>query len=209
MTQLFWRRFLQQGVGFLQKRPFWRYTLILTLFLAFAVTVAASNDSTTPYLVADTYYPHKSTRYVSSWRLKMRYGPSTGYAVMTKLKHDDSFQVIGHTAASDWLLIELHGGQQGWVWKEYTTIHPHAAAQKLQPKPVEQRSHYQGSVTSYRLNLREGPSTDYKTILKLEHQESMNIVGRNEEGTWLYVRTAYGLEGWVWSEHVRIGVATK
>ncbi|MEM7118558.1 MAG: hypothetical protein AAF614_39430, partial [Chloroflexota bacterium] len=63
MTQLFLKRRFQQGVLFFKKRPFWRYTTILALFLAFAVTVAAHNDSTTPYLVADTYYPQPTTRY--------------------------------------------------------------------------------------------------------------------------------------------------
>lgn len=209
MKQLLSMRSVQQGITFFKKRPLWRYTLILGLFLILAATVAAGNDSKTPYLVVDTYYPEKTTRYVTSWRLNMRYGPSTGYAIITKLKHDDAFSVVGQTADGSWLLAEV-AGVQGWVWQEYTTAHPPTAPKGPQVFSLKANgseaapTNFHGYVTSYKLNLREGPSTDYKTILKLEHQEGMYVLGRDEAGNWLYVKTAYGLEGWVWSEFVQI-----
>ncbi len=61
-----------------------------------------------------------------------------------------------------------------------------------------------GTVNVEVLNLRGGPTTDFGIRAKLTTGEQLNLLGRNELGTWLAVSTLDGATGWVAAEYVDI-----
>jgi hypothetical protein len=63
-----------------------------------------------------------------------------------------------------------------------------------------------GTVNVEVLNLRGGPSTEFGIRSKLMSGEELDVLGRNEIGTWLAVSTQDGATGWVAAEYVDITV---
>lgn len=54
------------------------------------------------------------------------------------------------------------------------------------------------ATTANYLNMRQGPSTEYSVIVRLDLNTSITISGRNEDSTWLYGTTTDGTHtGWV------------
>lgn len=64
-----------------------------------------------------------------------------------------------------------------------------------------------GTVTSYRLNLRRGPGTNFAVITKLMTGEVVNLTGlRNGDATWVQVSTANGTVGWASAIYLRTSI---
>ncbi len=59
-----------------------------------------------------------------------------------------------------------------------------------------------GLVSVEVLNFRTGPDTTYGVIGQLKKNDRLELLARNEVGTWLQVRTEEGREGWVFAEFV-------
>ncbi len=56
---------------------------------------------------------------------------------------------------------------------------------------------------AFLIYVREGPGTNYAWVGGLRNETRFDVVGRNLEGDWLYVRLDSGLEGWVFGEVLR------
>ena len=69
------------------------------------------------------------------------------------------------------------------------------------PTPVPQQPSSLGTATvaSARLNLRQGPAPTFDIIQVLGQGETLTLLGRNEAATWVQVRTANGVQGWVYA----------
>ena len=52
------------------------------------------------------------------------------------------------------------------------------------------------------LNLREGPSTDFRVITKLKIGERLIVIGRKPDSSWLQVRREPSIQGWVSAQYV-------
>jgi uncharacterized protein YgiM (DUF1202 family) len=69
------------------------------------------------------------------------------------------------------------------------------------PTPAEQT----GTVIATVLNVRAGAGTNQAIVARAKEGEQVTVIGKNDAGTWLRVRTAGGQEGWVSAEFVRVG----
>ncbi|MBI5929797.1 MAG: SH3 domain-containing protein [Chloroflexi bacterium] len=56
---------------------------------------------------------------VSTSRLNVRQGPGTSFRVNTFVVRGTVLQMLGRTADNLWVLVQLSGGQQGWVSSAY------------------------------------------------------------------------------------------
>lgn len=74
----------------------------------------------------------------------------------------------------------------------------HGNAQPGEQTPVPE----QVSVTANVLNVRTGPGTDTAVARQVRQGTVLPVLGRNEAGTWLQVRTADGIVGWVSAQYV-------
>lgn len=62
-----------------------------------------------------------------------------------------------------------------------------------------------GSVNSLQsINVREGPGVSFAAIVALRPATRVEILGRNNDGTWLNIRMEDGSEGWVLANLIRI-----
>jgi hypothetical protein len=62
-----------------------------------------------------------------------------------------------------------------------------------------------GSVNSLQsINVREGPGVDFGAIVALRPATRVEILGRNNDGTWLNIRMEDGSEGWVLANLIRL-----
>jgi uncharacterized protein YgiM (DUF1202 family) len=59
-----------------------------------------------------------------------------------------------------------------------------------------------GLVSVEVLNLRTGPDTTYGVVGQLKKNDRLELLARNEVGTWLRVRAEGGREGWVFAEYI-------
>lgn len=62
------------------------------------------------------------------------------------------------------------------------------------------------SVTGDNINLRSGPGTVYPVVGKAAKGESLPVVARNQDGSWLEVETKDGKHGWVSAKLVTLNV---
>ena len=51
--------------------------------------------------------------------LNFRFGPGLDYSIVTALEFCTSAKLVGRTADESWLLIQLPGNMEGWVYSEY------------------------------------------------------------------------------------------
>lgn len=58
--------------------------------------------------------------------------------------------------------------------------------------------------TSDAINVREGPGRDFARVAALGAGQEVQIIGRNDDGSWLQVRLEDDTEGWVLAELIRI-----
>ena len=83
---------------------------------------------------------------------------------------------------------------------------PTPTPEPVEPTPTATSRTPVGAVNVEVLNLRGGPDTSYGIRAKLMTGEKLNLLGRNELGTWLAVSTLDGATGWVAAEYVDIDV---
>lgn len=73
----------------------------------------------------------------------------------------------------------------------------------LTPAPTPTATPIWGTVSADILNLRAGPSLDEMKIGRLSAGTKLELLGRNEGGDWLWIRTEDGRKGWVAAEFVQ------
>jgi hypothetical protein len=79
---------------------------------AAALPAVAAATTTTPVATVKT----------GQGRLNIRSGPGTGYLVVAKANDGDTYPVLGHSAAGDWLELQLNGGETGWASAAYLEV---------------------------------------------------------------------------------------
>ena len=55
------------------------------------------------------------------------------------------------------------------------------------------------------VNLRTGPGTDAPVLLGVNSGQSVLVLARNQAATWLYLRTADSVTGWMSADYVITG----
>jgi serine/threonine protein kinase len=66
---------------------------------------------------------------------------------------------------------------------------PQIPGESLTPIPTE----------AFLIYVREGPGTTYSIVSALRNETKFDVIGRNIEGEWLYIRLDSSLEGWVFA----------
>lgn len=87
-----------------------------------------------------------------------------------------------------------------------STWTPSAAETSL---PLETAVAVQGEVTTPRLNIRLGPSTDYAVIDVVDQGLLLDVVGQSIDGAWLQICCVAGESGWVFSTAILLPEASE
>ncbi len=137
--------------------------------------------------------------------LRLRYGPSESYDIITVLPCGTNVDIIGVSGVEGWVYVYCSNlKMNGWVSEQYLT-NSSFSTDKLAV------SYYTDTYTvrvepSVGLNMRNGPSQSYDVMTLLPYNKTLTVMGKSDyDKSWLYVRvTVDGNEifGFVHSDYV-------
>lgn len=140
--------------------------------------------------------PPPATAIVTTGALNVRSGPGVAYGVVTTLTIGQNVTLLGRNEASSWVKVRASGGQEGWVNAAY--LQASIAIGSLPvinsgPPPTTANA----VITTGAANVRSGPGLGYGVVTIVYQGQTVSLLGRNSEASWVKVRTAGGQEGWV------------
>ena len=131
---------------------------------------------------------------VNTGALNVRSGPGVGYAATAVLSYGTNVQLLGRNNNGGWVKVKLDNGHQGWVNATLITANvtintlPVLAAPALTPM---------AAVSTGSLNVRSGPGVAYAITATINYGVNVQLLGRNNNSTWVKIKLANGHEGWV------------
>lgn len=131
------------------------------------------------------------TATINSGALNVRSGPGVGYGSVAVVYKNQSVNLLGRNADGSWAKIQLANGVEGWV--NATLIIPSVAISTLPVLTQTGNAH----VATGNLNVRSGPAVTYPSIAVAGNGDSLVLLGRNSNSSWVKVRLANAKEGWV------------
>jgi len=139
------------------------------------------------------------TGYISGNLVNFRTGPGTSYRVIDKLTKATEIVVL--SVGIDWYKIQVKStGISGYVYGKYVTL-KHPGATPTPEPPVLPDFGARGFINANGVNIRSGPSSDYKSIGLLNKGEPLSYEGAY--GDWFKVSALYArLVGWVYASFI-------
>lgn len=145
------------------------------------------------------------TAFVNTAFLNVRQGPGVGYAIITAVPRATAVTLTHRNSDAGWVRVVLPNGTQGWMSARYL-------ASNLKPftfLPLWQGDDGQSSaptatvVNCYYLNVRAGPGVGYSVRTIIARNTVVTLAGyRNADASWVKIRLASGVEGWVNSHYL-------
>lgn len=178
-------------------------------FLEFNLTQGVySYPTPVPTIVVNPPATSGVTATVTAYRLNVRNQPSaTTGAVISRISRYEQYPVIGRTADSLWLEIQV-GAALGWVSARFVNVSPYGAVIPVvgsgQSAPgTPQATGNAVTATPYSVVVRSGPSTSNTRIGLFPVGATAPVIGRNSTSTWWQINYN-GLIGWVSSAYAII-----
>ena len=187
-------------------------TLISEQELVFAVADSSASVKVTAsfiFQVAVAVQPSPTpapsnvpSAYVTFEFVNVRSGPGPSYGLVVKADQGQTMNLLGRNADGSWVQVGLPAGQNGWVPAAGldTAVKiaslPVTAGSAGGPVPTEP-SPQASAYVSYRwAYVRSGPGGNYSLITRLEAGDSMTLLGRTANSTWVQVYLPGGQQGW-------------
>jgi N-acetylmuramoyl-L-alanine amidase len=145
-----------------------------------------------------------ATAVIKTGALNVRSGPGVAYSVVTVSQQGHVVHLLGRNANSSWVKVRVFSGQEGWVNASYITPNvpisslPVVSAPGVTPTAV---------VNTGALNVRSGPGVGYSVVAWVQQGQTLSLLGRNANSSWVQVRTPSNHTGWVNASLVTANVA--
>ncbi|MCA9865418.1 MAG: SH3 domain-containing protein [Anaerolineales bacterium] len=146
--------------------------------------------------------PFPGTATVTSYRLNVRRGPGTNFAIITKLSTGNVVNLTGfRNGDATWVQVSLPNGTVGWVSALY--IHTTIPIGNLTPitgttpPPAPPPTGATGTVVTGALNVRTGPGIGFGAFTTISNGATVTLLGRNNDASWVKVILPDGRQGWV------------
>lgn len=124
---------------------------------------------------------------VNAARLNMREGPASTFKSLGYADRNEIVDEIETNADKSWIKIRRSDGLVGWSSAKYLDV-------ITTPPPGTGGGQYR--ITASRLNVREGPSTNYKSVGYVNQNEIVTAINANADQSWRQIRRSDGLTGW-------------
>jgi uncharacterized protein YraI len=139
-------------------------------------------------------------------QINVRTDPSTASSSLGMIGIFVKVTVIGRDASGSWYQIvyaESEAGK-GWVRAEYVQVDNPKEIPLVETAP-DSKSGVSGLVIQ-KINVRNGPGTEYETLGVLNPNDVVFITGRNQNGVWLQIEFAGASDGkgWVTAEFLQV-----
>ena len=146
--------------------------------------------------------PYPGTATVTSYRLNVRRGPGTNFAIITKLNTGNVVNLTGYrNGDATWVQVALPNGTTGWVSALYirssVPISSLTPITGTTPPPTPPPSGAMGTVITGALNVRTGPTVGHPAFTTISNGATVTLLGRNADGSWVKVILRDGRQGWV------------
>jgi len=130
---------------------------------------------------------------VTANSLYVREGPGTNFPSIGYLVKNDIVEALEANADRSWLRVRrLTDSLTGWVSATYL--------EKITTPPPTSGQKYR--VTATRLNVRDGPGTQFKSLGYVELNEIVTGISANADQTWRQIRRSDGLTGWAFARYL-------
>jgi len=176
--------------------------LIITATLPATPTLRPS-ETLLPPTPLPTITPIEGT---TSTRLNVRAEPSTTSDVLGIIAANSKVQITGKDIGGNWWQIVFDAGTDGKGWVTAQYVETESSAQvPVVGSGISSPDLGNMGVAIQQVNIRSGPGTDFNSIGILNVNDTVNLTGKNRNGTWLQIEYAVGPEGkgWVASGFVK------
>jgi uncharacterized protein YgiM (DUF1202 family) len=143
----------------------------------------------TPVMASAQEYP---TAVIRTDALNVRSGAGPAYSVVATVYYGEYVYLLGRDSASLWVYVRLGDNvTEGWLNSKY--IH---AAVDISTLPLLAEAENSAIVLAYTLNIRSGPDVAYPVVGTVTQLNFVQMLERNNDGTWVKIRTSSGVVGW-------------
>ncbi|HEY65455.1 MAG TPA: SH3 domain-containing protein [Caldilineae bacterium] len=170
--------------------------------------------------------------FVAPLRTELKAEPRLDADVVAMVRGGQVLDMVGRTEPPTWVLVIYPPDSEGRAWipvgqlRIYNDVTllpvveeaaavlvtatptPETTVTPVVTQPVATRPPIAltARITADVLNVRAGPSTEYAIISKLRNGDQVQVVGRNEEGTWLLViyDEATEAQGWIFAQYADV-----
>jgi uncharacterized protein YgiM (DUF1202 family) len=164
-------------------------------------------------------YPPTAAAIVTADEAPVRQGPAESFSQVGTAKQGELAAVLGANASGDWRYVLTRSAVQGWLPAEALQVtFSLAEAPVLPDDPTTQEpaSVIESPLTGLEAvavalvtakdgaAVHQGPAASYPLSGTVEPGELAGIFGINPGGSWLYVLTISGVNGWLPADSVRI-----
>ncbi len=148
--------------------------------------------------------PGTGNRYrVNAGALYVREGPNGSFRIVGYLKRDDIVESLESNPDGSWMRVRrLSDGLTGWCSTTYLVRV--SAPPPPPPPPPDDGTEVKYRVTAARLNIREGPGTNFKSLGVVSLNQIVTAIGANADQSWRQIRRADGLIGWVSARYLAL-----
>lgn len=142
------------------------------------------------------------TATVTSYKLNVRRGPGTNFAIITKLNTNDVVNLTGYrNGDATWVQVSLPNGTTGWVSALYirTSIPIRSLTPVTSPTTptTPPPTGATGTVITGMLNVRTGPGVGFPAFTTVSNGAAVTLLGRDSSATWVKIILRDGRQGWV------------
>lgn len=142
------------------------------------------------------------------------YFEAGGYRFITQSDDGIRVSIGGNTIIDNWTLhpaetntadVDLAAGTYPLVVEYFENTGDAVARFGWQPRGgVESGpTGVSATVSVYRLNMRQGPGTDFQILAKLPQGTVVPVVGRTADSNWIQV-VYQGMTGWIWAAYTSV-----
>ena len=138
---------------------------------------------------------------VNAGALYVREGPGTNYRSVGHLVRNDIVEVLAANTDGSWMQVRrISDGLTGWCSSAYLV----RVSPPDNPPPPDDQTGTRYRVTATRLNIREGPGTNFGLLGYVALNEIVFAIGANADQSWRRIRRSDGLIGWASARYLAL-----
>ncbi|MCP5094209.1 MAG: SH3 domain-containing protein, partial [Chloroflexi bacterium] len=158
-----------------------------------STTATATPTATTP-TATTTPTTTAAAAVINTGALNVRSGPGAGYGIVAVANHGQTVSLLGRISNSSWVKIRTSTSVEGWVNATYITANVDIATLPVLDAPTLSAT---AVINTGALNVRSGPGIEYTATAVVYQYESVGLIARNSNSSWVKIRTTNDHIGWV------------
>lgn len=141
--------------------------------------------------------------------------PTTQATIVDVVSLNQVVTLLARNADATWVYVRTPSSVLGWMQPQVlaytinlfdlTAVSANATPVPGTATPTPQIVNpilITGVVNTGALNVRSGPGVQYNVIAAVYFGDSVSLIGRNADSTWLYIQIASGTRGWVNARYI-------